>query len=372
MAALLIMLVPLAVAEAGQAECRYFWVVRDGLSTPGQVDELLERAQISGANGVVVQVVGRGEAYYDSEILPSADFSGYEDPLAYIVQKAGPMGLEVHAWINAFLVWSSPQAPESPDHVYNSHPEWFTAHHSGRNSRSYSKTEAEAAGLVGATLSPAFPGVREHIADIALEIAVNYNVTGIHLDYIRYPNSSFGFAQGEKNIFFQDTGLRPEDQPDEWNRWRTEQVTATVSTVRSVLRSANPEMLLSCAVMADPGTAASEFSCDWRYWVQQGLVDYVFPMAYTRDLNRAGELAAIVTADSPEKVIYGIGVWNQPVENALQGAERALAMGAAGVCVFSLNSLPEGGEEALRAAWGFGSMPEHGLSPALFSRVVLR
>lgn len=354
------------------AECRYFWVVRDGLQTPQQVDELLERAYDSGANGVVVQVVGRGEAYYDSAILPPAGFSGFDDPLAYVIQKAGPMGLEVHAWVNAFLVWSSPEAPLSPEHVYNAHPEWFMAHSSGRSTRSYSKTEAEAAGLVGATLSPAYPGVRSFVASIAGEIAANYGVAGIHLDYIRYPNSSFGYAPGEIEQFFLETGIAPEDDPGEWSRWRTSQVSETVSAVRAVLRSSNPEALLSCAVMANPSTAASEFSCDWRYWLQEGLVDYVFPMAYTSDPGLAANLAQATTAEYPERVIYGIGVWNQTVENALLGAERALSLGARGVCVFSLNSLPEGGEEELRNAWGSGAMPSHGLSPAVFSRVVLR
>lgn len=359
-------------AHSQAAECRYFWVVRDGLETPQQVDELLQRAQNAGANGVVVQVVGRGEAYYNSEILPSADFSGYEDPLAYVIQKARPMGLEVHAWVNAFLVWSAPEAPVSPDHVYNTHPEWFTANQSGKNSRSYSKTEAEAAGLVGATLSPAFPGVREYIAEIAEEIAVNYDVTGIHLDYIRYPNSSFGFAPGETELYYLQTGLHPGDSSEDWSIWRKQQVTATVSTVRAVLRSASPEVLLTCAVMADPHTAASEFSCHWRYWIQQGLVDYVFPMAYTSDPDLASNLAASVTRENPERVIYGIGVWNQTVANSLLGAEKALSSGAAGVCVFSLNSLPEGGEEELQNMWGSGLMPEHGVSPAMFNRVVVQ
>lgn len=366
------LLLPLLNANADAAGCRYFWLVRDGLTSPEQVDQLLERARLAGANGVIVQVVGRGEAYYNSQLLPSAEFSGFEDPLAYVLQKAGPMGLEVHAWVNAFLVWSSPEEPLSEDHVYNLHPEWFTSNLNGRSSRSYSPSEAEAAGLVGATLSPAYPGVRKYIADIAEEIALNYNVTGIHLDYIRYPNSSFGYSEGETELFYLATGFQPAEDPEKWGEWRREQVTATVSTVRAVLRSANPETLLSCAVMANPNSAANEFSCDWRYWIREGLVDFVCPMAYTSDPGRAFELAAVTTEENPEKVIYGIGVWNQTVENAVRGAEAALFNGAGGVCVFSINSLPTGGEDELRAMWGFGSMPEHGISPAVFNRVVLR
>ncbi len=352
----------------GEENCRYFWVVRDGLSSPEEIDALLTRAHAAGANGIMVQVVGRGEAYYQSELLPPANFSGFDDPLLYVIQKAGPMGLEVHAWVNAFLVWSAPWEPESLDHVYHAHPEWFTAHSNGRNSRSYTQEQAEAAGLVGATLSPAYSGVRQYIKDITVEIAENYNIDGIHLDYIRYPNSSFGFSVAEKELFYLSTGFTPEENPEQWGIWRQEQVTETVAVVRASLRSADPGVLLSCAVMANPYSAASEFSCDWQSWLTSGLVDFVCPMAYTSNPAIALELAASTTSVFPEKVVYGIGVWNQTVSNALAGAQRALDLGAGGVCVFSLNSLPAGTEQTLRRGWGTGSA-EHGISPAYFNRV---
>jgi uncharacterized lipoprotein YddW (UPF0748 family) len=365
----LLLILTLAGLAMGESDCRYFWVVRDGLSSPGQIDELLARAQAAGANGIMVQVVGRGEAYYNSTLLPPADFSGFDDPLQYIIQKAGPMGLEVHAWINAFLVWSGPIEPESPEHIYYTHPEWFTADMNGRSSRSYTVEEASAAGIVGATLSPAFPGVREYIAGIAAELAENYSIDGIHLDYIRYPNSTFGYSSGEIELFQLDTGLSPADNREEWGLWRQQQVTETIATVRAVLRSVDPGVRLSCAVMANPYNAASEFSCDWRSWLEEGLVDFVCPMAYTSDTDRALELAAVTTSVYPDKVVYGIGVWNQTVLNALTGAEEAVSLGAAGICVFSLNALPAGGEEVLRRSWNTGASPRHGLSPAYFNRV---
>lgn len=358
-----------AASSASEAECRYFWVVRDGLSSPESIDSLLARASRAGANGVIVQVVGRGESYYRSGILPTAEFTGFSDPLEYTILKAAPMGLEVHAWINAFLVWSSEEPPDSGNHVVNLHPEWFTSHSGGRSSLSFTAGQAEAAGLVGATLSPAYSEVREFVADIAAEIASDYRITGIHLDYIRYPNSSFGFAPGEVELYYLETGMSPDEDPERWNAWKTDQVTATVASVRAVLLGTDPEVLLSCAVMADPVTAVDEFSCDWTGWLGSGLVDYAFPMAYTTSSDRAMRLAEATTSAYPEKVVYGIGVWNQPVENALEGAVRSLELGAAGVCVFSLNSLPAGGEELLRETWGSGSSPGHGMSPAVFSRI---
>ncbi len=366
-AVMLILISLIATNAFAEENCRYFWVVRDGLTSPEEVDELLARAYAAGANGIMIQVVGRGEAYYQSEVIPIANFSGFDDPLQYVIEKAGPMGIEVHAWVNAFLVWSAPwDAPEG--HVYNQHPEWFTYHISGRSSQSYTQEQAEAAGLVGATLSPAFPEVREYIKDITVEIAENYNIDGIHLDYIRYPNSSFGYSELEVEFFQLATGLTPTESSERWNLWRQQQVTETVATIRASLRSVDPGVLLSAAVMANPYSAASEFSCDWQKWISEGLVDFVCPMAYSSSVERALNLAASTTSIHPEKVVYGIGVWNQTVSNALIAAERALELGAAGICIFSLNSLPSGGEQMLRRSWGSGS-PEHGISPAYFHRV---
>ncbi len=353
----------------GESNCRYFWVSRDALAHPDSVDRLLQRAEAAGANGLLVQVVGRGEAYYRSDILPRASYSGYDDPLAYIIARAKPRGMEVHAWINAFLVWSSPVAPSDSGHVWHTHPEWFMSHVSGRSTRDFNGSEAEAAGIVGATLSPALPGVRAFIASIALEIALNYQVEGIHLDYIRYPNTSFGYEPVAVSMFFNETGFLPAQSPDLWAAWRADQVTMTVETVRFRLNSAAPSTLLSCAVMADPVTASSEFASPWRDWLAGGLVDFVCPMAYTNDSGRALELSRSTTAAHSSDVVYGIGVFNQGVPGALTGASEALARGAGGVCVYSLNSLPSGGEDVLREFWGTGS-PVHEYGPHLFHMVV--
>lgn len=353
----------------GESNCRYFWVSRDALVHPDSLDRLLQRAEAAGANGLVVQVVGRGEAFYRSDILPRAAFSGYDDPLAYLIARAKPMGMEVHAWINAFLVWSSPRAPSDSSHVWYTHPEWFMSHVSGRSTRDYSGTEAEAAGLAGATLSPALPGVRAFIASIALEIALNYQVEGIHLDYMRYPNTSFGYEPVAISMFYSETGSMPAEAPDLWAFWRADQVTMTLETIRFRLNSAAPSTILSCAVMADPATALSEFACPWQDWLEKGLLDFVCPMAYTTDSDMALGLARSTTAVNPSDVVYGIAVFNQSVPASVAGASEALARGAGGVCVYSLNSLPPGGESVLREFWATGS-PVHEHGPHLFHMVV--
>ncbi len=380
----LIFLILLAAAETIFAidqicDCRYFWVVRDALETTETIDSMINRAEEAGANGIIVQVAGRAEAYYNSSILPEADFQDGFDPLAYTIAKARPRGLEVHAWINAFLVWSAPYAPNDSAHVWHSHPDWFMTDRFNRSTRDFTRDECDRAGIVGATLSPAVPEVRAFVADIAAEIAVNYNVDGIHLDYIRYPNPSFGFETQSTGAFFLETELDPmdifrrqgenSDLADMWSLWKISQVTRTVETVRSVLRSMAPGVLLSCAVMADPHEARSHYSCDWRSWLETGLVDFVCTMAYTTNTAKARELAVLGTAVCPERVIHGIGIYNQPMSNAFAGAAEALSRGGKGICVFSLNSLSSDSTWMLRNFWGQTGRTDHPLDSAVFQRV---
>ncbi|MCK4807112.1 MAG: family 10 glycosylhydrolase, partial [Candidatus Aegiribacteria sp.] len=220
---------------AGNQVCdtRYFWMVRDGLESPESIDALVDRAAEAGANGIIVQVAGRAEAYYRSSILPVATFQDGFDPLEYTIARARPRGMEVHAWINAFLVWSAPYSPNDSTHIWYTHPEWFMTDKYGRSTSEYTRDECDRNGLVGATLSPALPEVREFLADVAREIAVNYNVDGIHLDYIRYPNPSFGFEPQSTGAFFLKTGLDPMDMfrrhgendelTDLWSLWKISQ-----------------------------------------------------------------------------------------------------------------------------------------------------
>lgn len=360
-------------------DCRYFWMVRDALETPESIDSMINRAAEAGANGIIVQVAGRAEAYYTSSILPMANFQDDFDPLAYTIARARPRGLEVHAWVNAFLVWSAPYPPADSLHVWHSHPDWFMTDRFNRSTREYTRDECDRNSLVGATLSPAIPEVREFIADVAAEIAVNYSVDGIHLDYIRYPNPSFGFEFQSSGKFFLETGLDPLDifrrygetgeLADMWSLWKIDQVTMTVETIRSVLRSEAPGVLLSCAVMADPNEARSHYSCDWRSWLESGLVDFVCTMAYTTNTVKAKELAVLGTAVCPERVIHGIGIYNQPMSTAFVGAAEALAHGGRGICVFSLNSLSSDSTWMLRNFWGQTGSTDHPLDSAVFHRV---
>ena len=93
-------LVGAGVASAGPPpageETRAIWVVRHALTTPGRVDKIVDLATQVNANTLLVQVRGRGDAYYNSDLAPRAsdlEATGPDfDPLSRICSKAHAAG----------------------------------------------------------------------------------------------------------------------------------------------------------------------------------------------------------------------------------------------------------------------------------------
>jgi hypothetical protein len=99
----------------------YLWVTRSTLLDSAAIERMVARAGAARVRGLLVQVVGRGDAYYRSDLLPRAEALrgiGF-DPLALALQRAHAAGLELHAWMNCALVWSAPRPPQDPRHVLN-------------------------------------------------------------------------------------------------------------------------------------------------------------------------------------------------------------------------------------------------------------
>ena len=113
-------------APVRNQEIRALWVLRGSLTRPDRIDRLVTAAARSGFNTLLLQVRGRGDAYYDSAIEPRGTaLAGTFDPLAYAIAAADKSGLRVHVWFNTNLVASTAMMPTSPTHVVNAHPEWL-------------------------------------------------------------------------------------------------------------------------------------------------------------------------------------------------------------------------------------------------------
>ncbi len=340
---------------------RGMWVVRDSIESPAAIDHVVATAKRYGFNALFVQVRGRGDSWYKSSYEPRAEELAGEpasfDPLANIIRQAHAQGIQVHAWLNTCYVWSEGRAPYSHAHIVNAHPGWLARDQSGAYHL------ATAGGAEGAFLSPSNAAVRNHLHNVFLEVARNYDVDGIHFDYIRYPNHSYdfspsalqGFADTVRPILPANYAKQLDSEgaaayqrafPERWADWRREQVTSLVEWISGDIKRAKPWVCVSAAVYADWNDAFVERGQDWHRWLRDGALDAVVPMAYnasTMLVARQISDAEFVARSANRACYAGIGAWHIPVQSTAEKIRAARGEGAAGYVLFSYGGVTANG-----------------------------
>ena len=126
--ALLLIVSGTGFRAAAPESTRALWVTRTTLASPESIRKMVTAAKAGGFNTLLVQVRGRGDAYYSGTLEPRApELAGkpHFDPLATVLEDAHTSGLKVHAWVAVNLVSSSVSLPASRDHVVYRAPEWL-------------------------------------------------------------------------------------------------------------------------------------------------------------------------------------------------------------------------------------------------------
>jgi uncharacterized lipoprotein YddW (UPF0748 family) len=357
-------------------EIRALWVLRGSLTQPDRIDRLVASAARSGFNTLLLQVRGRGDAYYDSALEPrGVGVSARFDPLAYAVAAAGKAGLRVHVWFNTNLVASTAMLPAGRNHVVNAHPEWLMVprpiaadlaklgpRHPSYVPRLVEWTRRNAAGVEGLYASPVTPEAAQHVERVVTDIVTRYAVSGVHLDYIRYPSNLFDHSQASLLAFRNamlpelspaerqrlDDRLRRDPlvyadaYPERWAAFRRLRLADLVARVRGAVHRARPNALITAAVIPDAREAFEHKLQDWPDWARRGLIDAFCPMTYTASLpvfNR--QVAAARLAAAPRAVWAGIGAYRLTPAQTIDHIAAARSAGAAGVVLFSYDSLVE-------------------------------
>ncbi len=154
------------------------------LNDESSIKALVENCKRANIHIIVMLVKGfSGEIYFHSERFQDAISPEYKnfDPLAALIKEAHKNGIKVHAWFCDFT-----EGVNGP--AMKSHPKWAMLNSEG-------KTVSESELLGGGKKYPVDwmdPSRRPGYADqwllpMMMEVAKNYDVDGIHHDYIRYP-----------------------------------------------------------------------------------------------------------------------------------------------------------------------------------------
>jgi len=275
------------IEASAKPELRGCWVSGwgDGFLTPEQADETIRLAKLANLNTIFVQVRKVGDAYYRSSFEPRAtNISAPDDydPLAYIIEKAHAEGIKVHAWVNMFRVWTGSTPPSNQQHVALRFPGWISKRYDGNINASD-----------GLFLDPGVPEVCDYTLNIVVDIVRNYNVDGVHLDYVRYAGRDYGYASAAVARFNEETnrcGIPAPNDP-EWCKWRRDQVTSLVKRIYKAIKQEKPDIIVSAAVVCW-GSSSDNFENtspylkvhqDWLSWLKMGYVDAVVPMNYKNE-----------------------------------------------------------------------------------------
>ncbi len=284
---------------------RAVWVTRGDYRSADDVTRIMENCRTAGFNTVIFQVRGNGTAFYRSSFEPWADELGGADPgwdpLAHACREARARSLQLQAWVNVMPAWRGRQPPANPEQLYHRRPEWFWYDQYGNR---------QALCDFYVSLNPCLPEVRAYLVDVFQEIVANYDIDGLHLDYIRFPNEppatpprsdiDYPYDPVTLALYREETGKAPADDKAAWDAWRTAQVTRLVSEIRAMVKRTKPQVVLTAAVGAVPDRALRHFQ-DGRRWAAEGLVDAVYLMNYT---------------DSIEEFERRIGPWLTPPPRA--------------------------------------------------------
>ncbi len=345
-----------------QAQDLAAWVVRFDIDSREKVEAICSKAHQEHFDRLLVQVRGRADAYYQSDLVPRAENIDPDfDPLAAVLSRCEDV--EIDAWLNVFYLWTGDTFPQDERHPALNRS-WIIKDVAGRTVDTYNALEQSQHWIEGVYADPASEGYRRFFTAAVVELVRKYPVQGIHLDFVRYPGAFFGAGGRLAQEFKEQYGLAVSELPQKlsrqdfaawlnnslskherrrvsarliWDYWRAAEVSKLVAMVRSALDEVRTGIRLSVSVFPDPVEAFLDKGQDWSGWLRNGLVDEIFIMNYFGDKNRVQSLydEVVQLTASTERLWLGLGSYIKSPQDI--GKEMDLcAPGKQSACFFSL------------------------------------
>lgn len=268
---ILLLCAVLSLSAQPRQELRAVWLTTlEGLDWPStkgtsasierrqkqELCEILDKLKRANVNTVLFQARIRGTVTYPSKYEPwdgciSGKFGTAPnyDPLQFAIEETHKRGMELHAWVVTV-----------PTGKWESY---------GAKSLRQRRPDLMKRIGVDAFLNPENTQTADYISNICEEITNRYDIDGIHLDYIRYPEQwtgSLNRSQGRENI------------------------TRIVRAIHTKVKAQKPWVKLSCSPLGkfddltrfpSGGWNAYNKVCqDAQGWLRDGLMDQLYPMMY--------------------------------------------------------------------------------------------
>ena len=284
-----------AFSQVPKREVRAVWLTTiggiDWPRTRGEAQQkreliqILDRLQAANVNTVLLQTRVRASTIYPSDYEPwdvcmtgrAGGNPGY-DPLRFAVDECHRRGMELHAWVVTIPVgkWNNPACKQ----LRSRYPSLIKK----IGDEGYMNPESSETG--------------NYLAKICKEITDRYDIDGIHLDYIRYPEKwTFKVSRDQGRNYITDI----------------------VRKIHRAVKQSKPWVKVSCSPIGkfsdlsrynSKGWNAYHTVCqDAQRWLREGLMDELFPMMYFRENNFYPFAIDWKERDYGRIVAPGLGIW---------------------------------------------------------------
>lgn len=212
-------------------------------------------------------------ANYNSHLASVIKF-----PFAFAncVKACRANGVQVHAWLNCLSLEDALRDPAQKLIVQ----QWA----------SEGRLQIDDKNDTIPWLCPANRHNRQLIERIAAEIAREFPVDGIHLDFIRYPSSHSCYCLNCRlsfeNFISHPCQNWPQDvlpdgpQHERWLVFRQRIITSLVHDISTAARRERKNLLVSAAVYPDLQSAKVSVGQSWHAWIANQYISFVCPMNY--------------------------------------------------------------------------------------------
>ena len=264
---------------------RGVWITRwemGGGSSSSKIDTIINNCKKMGLNELAFQVRGCGTAYYNNSLDTELQ-KGKIDSLGTAISSAHGLNMNLHAYINTIPMWSGDEnhgkPSDDPNQLWNSHPDWRLKKANGQTMPMQDKYNP---------INPCLPEVQNYYKKLVNNIATNYKIDGLHLDYVRMLGTAIndGYLADKTTVdlYRKDKGLpsnaKVNTKSDKYKDWVGDQITKVVDNCNDALKAVRPDAVLTAATWKSPTIAKNDYQQHAGEWAENGNVDAVMPMNY--------------------------------------------------------------------------------------------
>lgn len=238
--------------------------------------DILDQLQAAHFNTVLFQVRVRGSVIYRSNIETWSECltghvgkdPGY-DPLAFAIEECHKRGMELHGWFVTIPCGNDRQVRSLGNKSIARRQRFICKHYKG-----------------AWFLDPGNPMAKDYLSNLVTEVVRNYDIDGVHFDYIRYPETP-GFPD---NDTFRRLG-----KGKDLAQWRRDNITEIIRKLYKDVKAIKPWVKVSSSPVGKYQDLKRYSSHGWnalnavyqdaQEWMREGVQDALFPMLYFKDNN---------------------------------------------------------------------------------------